>query len=77
MPVMTAVSTMAFVHEKMHQWTGQDQQVWQDTKHMSPMLRQEEEAADEEETAGDKTGLGSPEACLRLPGILAVNSVMV
>jgi hypothetical protein len=74
---MAAVPTMASVHEKMHQRTGQDQQVWQDTKHMSPMLRQEEEAADKEEAAGDEPCLGSPEARLWCPGILAGGSAMI
>jgi hypothetical protein len=74
---MATMSAMALVHEEMHERAGQDQQVWQDPKHMSPMLRQEEETADEEEAAGNNAGLGSPEARLRPLGVLVRGSAMI
>src|SRR5216110_2856963 len=53
-------AVMAVVHEKVHQRTGEDQQIRQHPEHMRRVLGQQEEPDDNDESAGHQPDRGSP-----------------
>lgn len=61
-----AVSAMVSVAMKqMHQWAGQNEQIWQDAENMCPMFGDQEESADSQEADQDETRCSPPPWRLR------------
>ena len=69
-PAVSAVSAVSAVHEEMHQRARQDEEVWQNAEQMRPVLRQQEEQADEEEP-------GRGQACFRFPEARPRTAVLI
>jgi hypothetical protein len=65
---MFSMSTMSAVHEKMHQWAGEEEQPRQEGKDMSAMLRDQKVPADRQEA--DKNDVGARGKETRLPAVM-------